>query len=391
MKKSKLLAGAIAISMSVSMVSLAACKQDSAALNNNAEYGGIAGTVIENPAEAYGYTAVTAVRILGNTANVQAVGIGNTVSTAKTVLAASHHEQEYHDRYYYRDDYKNRHDGWNHYGEEESGEPAEVPDENVDERVDENANENVNENVDESAVKEQTEKFNEYFTALEYFLNDEPVTTAVTENTDTEYAEYETKLEISGKDFEGNEVVSVMYYTETLKKLKDKGGEIKEEYVLEGVMPVGGADYILRGERSYEEDGRENETEFELIAYSPEDRGTYVEVKQETEEEDGETECEYVYGVYSAGRLVEETSIKFETEVKGGKQETEYELEFRGGESRGKYKIKREIVGDRTEISVRYEIDGKSGRFFILSAVDESGEEIFEYYYSDNTVGVYRR
>lgn len=375
MKKSRILAGVIAISMSVSMVSLAACKQENAAVKNNGEYGGVSGAVIENPTDAYGYTAVTAVRILGSTANVQAVGAGNTVSAAKTPVGSS---QKSHNGNYIHDRYEGRHDGWEYSGEDEegaNGDNSEVPDETV----------------DESAVKEQTEKFNEYFTALEYFLNDEPVATAVTENTDPEYADYETKLEISGKDFDGNEVISVMYYTETLRKLKDKGGEIKEEYVLEGVMPVDGVNYTLYGERSHEEDDRENETEFELIAYSPDDRGTFVEVKQETEEKDGETECEYVYGVYSAGRLVEETSIKFETELKGDKQETEYELEFRSGESRGKYKIKREIVGDRTEISVRYEVDGKSGRFYILSAVDESGEEIFEYYYSDNTVRSYRR
>ena len=64
----------------------------------------------------------------------------------------------------------------------------------------------------ENAVKAQTEKFNEYFTALDSFLGEDVISTSTEANTDSRYP-YDTKMTINGKDFNGETVTYVMYYT----------------------------------------------------------------------------------------------------------------------------------------------------------------------------------
>lgn len=238
---------------------------------------------------------------------------------------------------------------------------------------------------DEKA-KAQIEKFNEYFTALDCFLGEDVVNTTAIENPDVDgaYAEYAVKLTVTGRNMTGDDVTHTMYYTETLVKEKVRENETKSEYVLEGVMIVDGADYLLRGERSYEADEKETENELKIRAYSGEDEGTFVEMSQETSEEQSEVEKEYVYRVYVNGTLAEETAIEFENESKGDKQETEYELEFRQGEVRGKYKVEREVKDGETQMKVKYDIDGESGTFRLRKRTVD-GEEIYEYTFSDNT------
>lgn len=187
----------------------------------------------------------------------------------------------------------------------------------------------------EQEVKEQTEKFNEYFTALDSFLGEDVVSTTTEENTDSAYA-YETKMTISGKDFNGETVVYTMYYTETL---------------VNAALP----------------DGEENEDE----------------------DEGGETETEYVYSVYANGELLEQTAVEFETEQKNNKVETEYELEFRSGASKGKYVVEREVKDDKSEIKVKYDIDGKTGVFHIREVTDKNGDRRYEYTFSDHEILVF--
>ena len=164
----------------------------------------------------------------------------------------------------------------------------------------------------EQEVKKQTEKFNEYFTALDSFLGEDVVSTTE-ENTDSAYA-YETKMTISGKDFNGETVVYTMYYTETLVNAvlpdgeenedEDKSEETESEYQLVGVMVVDGVDYHLEGERSVETEQDESETELKIRAYADiTDKTSYIQMEQEYSVEDGKTETEYVYSVYANGEL----------------------------------------------------------------------------------------
>ncbi len=235
----------------------------------------------------------------------------------------------------------------------------------------------------ESEVKEQAVKFNEYFTALDSFLGDDVVSTSTVANTDSNY-DYATKMTINGKDFNGSTVTYTMYYTETLVKA-DADEETESEYQLVGVMVIDGENYYLEGERSEESEKDESETELRIRAYADkQDKTSYIQMEQEYSVENGETETEYVYSVYAGGELLEQTAVEFDKENKDGKAETEYELEFRSGASKGKYTVEREVVENKAEIKVKYAIDGKSGEFRIREITGENGEKQYEYTFSDN-------
>jgi len=237
----------------------------------------------------------------------------------------------------------------------------------------------------EGEVKSQAEKFNEYFTALDSFMSEEIVTTVSEANPDEKYP-YETKLTINSRDFNGNAVQNVMYFTETLVGSRVEEDETENRYSLEGVMVADGVDYHLEGERSIEQEDDETENELKIRAYADiSDKTSFVEMEQEHSVETGETETEYVYSIYSNGALVEQTAVEFETESKGDKEEVEYELEFRKGGAKGKYVIERETKADKTQIKVKYHIDGKQGEFRIREITNESGEKQYEYSFRDNS------
>ena len=243
----------------------------------------------------------------------------------------------------------------------------------------------------EQEIKEQTKKFNEYFTALDSFLGDDVVSTITEANTDSNY-EYETKMTINGKDFNGETVTYTMYYTETLDKVdsNDEEEEIESKYRLIGVMVIDNVDYYLEGERSEETEKDESETELKIRAYEDiADKSSYIQMEQEYSIEDGETETEYVYSIYANGELLEQTAVEFETKNKNNKVETEYELEFRSGTSKGKYVLEREVQDNKTSIKVKYNIDGKTGVFHIREITDESGNKKYEYSYSDGSKQVF--
>ena len=249
----------------------------------------------------------------------------------------------------------------------------------------------------EQEVKEQAKRFNEYFTALDSFLGDDIISTTTQVNTDDNY-EYDTKMTINGKDFNGETVTYTMYYTETLVKADSADDEdadnvdeeTENEYQLVGVMVIDGADYYLEGERSKETKKDESETELKIRAYADKtDKTSYIQMEQEYSVEDGETETEYVYSIYANGELIEQTAVEFETENKNNKLETEYELEFRSGTSKGKYVVEREVKDNKISIKVKYNIDGKTGVFHIREITDENGNKQYEYTFSDNEIIVF--
>ena len=249
----------------------------------------------------------------------------------------------------------------------------------------------------EDDAKRQAKRFNEYFTALDSFLGDDIISTTTEVNTDDNY-EYETKMTIKGKDFDGETVTYTMYYTETLVKADsaddedadDVDEETENEYHLVGVMVIDGVDYYLEGERSEETKKDESETELKIRAYADKtDKTSYIQMEQEYSVEDGETETEYVYSIYANGKLIEQTAVEFETENKNNKLETEYELEFRSGTSKGKYVVEREVKDNKVSIKVKYNIDGKTGVFHIREITDENGNKQYEYTFSDNEIIVF--
>ena len=243
----------------------------------------------------------------------------------------------------------------------------------------------------EREVKEQIERFNEYFTALDSFFGDEIISTSTQKNTEAEYP-YDIKMTITGKDFSGETVSYLMYYTETLvggdeddeDDEDEDDEEIENEYRLTGVMVLDGVEYYLEGGRSEETEKDESETELKIRAYADKaDKTSYIQMEQEYSVEDGETETEYVYSVYANGELLEQTAVEFETENKGGKTETEYGLEFRSGATKGRYSVEREVKDGKTRIKVQYDIDGRKGVFHIREIIGENGKK-YEYTFSDN-------
>ena len=337
MKKKFLLVG-LCLTMTMSMA-LAACEDPESTANG-----------LSSPNDVYGMGAVSSVRLLGNNMSSSAVKTFSAVSAATQMRACK----------------------------------VELTSSTIDNS--------------EQEVKEQTERFNEYFTALDSFLGDDIISTTTEVNTDSNY-EYETKMTINGKDFNGETVTYTMYYTETLVKAdfddddEDAANEDEEtenEYQLVGVMVIDGADYYLEGERSEETEKGESETELKIRAYADKsDKTSYIQMEQEYSVEDGETETEYVYSIYANGELIEQTAVEFETETKNNKVETEYELEFRSGTSKGKYVVEREVKDNKISIKVKYNIDGKTGVFHIREITDENGNKQYEYTFSDHEIIVF--
>jgi len=234
----------------------------------------------------------------------------------------------------------------------------------------------------ETQVKSQAQKFNEYFTALDSFMGDEIVATVSEKNVDSKYP-YETKLTINSKNFNGETIQNVMYFTETLNVSDDEDEEEETEYTLKGILVVDGTDYVLEGERTLEQEEGETENELKIRAYADiTDKTSYVEMEHEYSVEHNETETEYVYSIYSNGVLVEQTAVSFETESEGNKEEIEYELEFRKGAARGKYVVERETENGKVTIKVKYNVDGEQGSFSVISSTDNK----YSYTFADGTV-----
>ena len=228
--------------------------------------------------------------------------------------------------------------------------------------------------------KAATEKFNEYFRALDGFGGDDVVKTTVGDN-DDESCPYAKKMTIEGIGMDGRKVVYVMYYDETEVKTEEDDGEIEKEYSLNGVITIDGKEYAVEGMRSEETEDDERESELRIRAYADAtDKTTYVEMERENSVEEGETETEYVYSIYRGGELIEQTAVEFERENENGKEEIAYEIEFRRGETIGKYEVEREAGN---EVKVKYATDGKTGSFRVIAETDESGNETYKYVFQD--------
>lgn len=223
--------------------------------------------------------------------------------------------------------------------------------------------------------KAATEKFNEYFRALDGFGGDDVVKTTVGDNDDESYP-YAKKMTIEGVGMDGRKVVYVMYYDETEVKTEEDDGEIEKEYSLNGVITIDGKEYAVEGMRSEETEDDERESELRIRAYADAtDKTTYVEMERENSVEEGETETEYVYSIYRGGDLIEQTAVEFERESENGKEEIAYEIEFRRGETIGKYEVERKAGN---EVKVKYVTGGKTGSFVIREVSGADGKK-FEY------------
>ena len=135
---------------------------------------------------------------------------------------------------------------------------------------------------------------------------------------------YQVKSVVTYRDMHGNAIGYTMYYNEVLipdddDDDDDDRDEIEEEYYIEGIMIVDGAEYPVRGERSSESEPGESEDETEFIVTLSSTRRMVVE--QSVETEDGEHEREYNYVIYEGRNVIERST--FEYEVEHGETEIE--------------------------------------------------------------------
>lgn len=236
--------------------------------------------------------------------------------------------------------------------------------------------------TEEGALREEVADFNEYFRMLDSFLDEDAFRTEVTENSDASYP-FDYKLTVTGKNPDGSEVSHTMYYSETQTHSREESDDGEHEttvaYSLTGVLEMNGVAYEMTGARMSQtetEDGEQETSESLWIrATDPADASNYVrmDVEEESEQEGGESESEreYVYSVYSGGRLAERTSVSFEKENEHGEAETEYELSILKDGVRSRFEVERaERVNGAVSIGVKYDTAEGKGRFVITQTAD---------------------
>lgn len=173
----------------------------------------------------------------------------------------------------------------------------------------------------EPVVDSVTAELDGYMALVESLLSDGGFN-VTTEASDREG--YQVKSVVTYRDMHGNAIGYTMYYNEVLipdddDDDDDDWDEIEEEYYIEGIMIVDGAEYPVRGERSSESEPGESEEETEFIVTLSSTRRMVVE--QSVETEDGEHEREYNYVIYEGRNVIERST--FEYEVEHGETEIE--------------------------------------------------------------------
>lgn len=166
----------------------------------------------------------------------------------------------------------------------------------------------------EPVVDNVTAELDGYMALVESLLSDGGFN-VTTEASDREG--YQVKSVVTYRDMHGNAIGYTMYYNEVLipdydDDDDDDRDEIEEEYYIEGIMIVDGAEYPIRGERSSESEPGESEEETEFIVTLSSTRRMVVE--QSVETEDGEHEREYNYVIYEGRNVIERSTFEYEVE-----------------------------------------------------------------------------
>lgn len=174
----------------------------------------------------------------------------------------------------------------------------------------------------EPVVDNVTAELDGYMALVESLLSDGGFN-VTTEASDRDG--YQVKSVVTYRDMHGNAIGYTMYYNEVLipdddDDDDDDRDEIEEEYYIEGIMIVDGAEYPIRGERSSESEPGESEDETEFIVTLSSTRRMVVE--QSVETEDGEHEREYNYVIYEGRNVIERSTFEYEVEY----GETEIEM-----------------------------------------------------------------
>lgn len=219
----------------------------------------------------------------------------------------------------------------------------------------------------------------EYMALVESLLGDGVFQSAAQES---DRAEYDVKNTVSYKDAKGNTLNYVMYYNEYLLPDGDHDrddrydNETEEEYYIEGIMIIDGAEYGIRGEKSSESEDGEYEHETEFIVMLDNAANRYMLVEQSLETENGEEEQEYSYSIYEERRLSERSVVEYEQEG----NETEIKLSYTANGRTENFYFDKEILHDGREITrVRIGSRQNSESYIVTAVTDADGNVSYEY------------
>lgn len=212
-----------------------------------------------------------------------------------------------------------------------------------------------------------------YMALVDSLLSDGGFTTVV-ESSDREG--YTEKTTVTYRNMGGDSLSYVMYYNEILipdYDDDDDWDETEEEYAIEGVMVIDGADYTIRGERSYEEEEGEVESETEFRVTLGENE--YMLVEQGYESEGSEREQEYEYSVVRGGRTVERASFSYEEEH----DETELKMTSYDGTTTTVFYFDRETERGGEVIRIRVGERGSARTYIVRPVTAPDGTVTYEY------------
>lgn len=230
-------------------------------------------------------------------------------------------------------------------------------------------------------------ELDEYMALVDSLLSD-GVFRTVTQTSDR--PEYTEKMVVSYKDISGNTLSYVMYYNQIpvndrwdddrydrddRRDRRDRDGEREEEYYIEGIMIIDGAEYEIRGEKETETEKDEFESEVKFRVTLSDTSYMLVEQKYEEENEWDESgvEQEYTYSVYEGRRLVERSAIEYEQENEDGEDELEIKLtSYKDGKSTVFY-FERETIRGEEVIRIRVGDRHNSERYIVRIADDGNG------------------
>lgn len=214
-----------------------------------------------------------------------------------------------------------------------------------------------------------------YMALVESLLSEGGFTSSVTAS---EREGYANKMTVAYRDIDGNSLGYEMYYNETALPADDDDDddhfedETEENYAIEGVLVIEGADYAVRGTRNAESERGESESETEFRVTLGEDRYMYVEQSEEREGE--ETEQEYTYSLREGGSLVERSTFSYETE----RGETELKMtSYKGGQSKIFYFEKENYRGEEV-VFIRVGNNQSAQGYIVETVTDENGTR-YEY------------
>lgn len=196
---------------------------------------------------------------------------------------------------------------------------------------------------------------------------------------------YETKMVVSYRDMQGKALQYELHYNSIARTDNDDDddddddfddrfeNETEEEYGIEGVMVIDGADYAIRGERETESEGSETESETSFRVTLSD--ASYMLVEQSYESERNETEQEYSYSVFENGKLTERSSFEYEEE----KGETELKMTSRKGGESSVFYFERETVRGEEVIRIRVGSGGAAQSYYVRVQTDADGNKNYVY------------